>query len=505
MKNLNNTPSPTLENRWLIIITIMLVTILEVLDSTIVNIALPKMMSSLGANQDQITWVLTSYIVASAIFVPLTGFLSHRIGIKQLLVISITGFMISSFLCGISQSLAEIVLFRLLQGAFGASLIPLSLSVLRTSFSLAEQGKAMAIWGIGIMTAPAFGPTLGGYITQHASWRWIFYLNTPICIIGLLLTLIAIKPSKKTKQKIDYIGILLMFIGIGALQIFVDKGNTNDWFNSNFILLLSVVSTFCIILFIMRSLSHKTPVINLAIYKDRNFSLSCILLTGYAACMFGLITLEPIMLETLFHYTAIIAGITMAPLGLLSAFGMMLSSILMKKINIKRIVITGLLLCALGTYLMSTSITPHTMQSTFILIFCLQGLGMGLFMVPLSTYALATIAKPQITEASGLFSYARLIGASLGISLLNTLTTRLMQINWNALGGNISVFSGNLRLWLSEHHLKLHSPKTIIILSKMLGHQSGLLSFTQSFRLVSILFMILIPLVIAMKKVNLSD
>src|SRR3990167_4854991 len=210
--------------KTLIIVTIMLVAVLAVLASTIVNVALPNMMQSLNANQDQITWVLTSYVVAAAMMLPLTGFLSNRIGIKNLLLVDIAGFLVSSFLCGTANALNMMVFYRLLQGGFGAALIPLSQSILRESFPLEEQGKAMAIWGLGIMAAPVFGPTIGGFILAHASWRWIFYLNTPFCILGMLMTIAVIPASKKINRQIDFLGVLLMFAGIGALQIMLDQG-----------------------------------------------------------------------------------------------------------------------------------------------------------------------------------------------------------------------------------------------------------------------------------------
>src|SRR3990167_4974573 len=256
-----------MQKKYLIIITIMLVAILEVLDATIVNVALPNMMPSLNANQNQITWVLTSYVVAAAMMLPLTGFLSHRIGTKNVLLMDIIGFMASSFLCGTANSLDIMVFYRLLQGGFGAALIPLSQSILRQSFPLEEQGKAMAIWGLGIMAAPIFGPTIGGFILAHASWRWIFYLNMPFCLFGLIMTIIVIPPYEKKLQKIDLLGVALMFIGIGCLQIFLDQGNSNNWFHSNFILLMFTTSIFCIILFLLRTASHKNPVITLAIFK----------------------------------------------------------------------------------------------------------------------------------------------------------------------------------------------------------------------------------------------
>jgi len=492
------------EKRWLIITTIMVVAILEVLDSTIVNVALPNMMPALGANQKEITWVLTSYVVASAMIIPLTGFLNKRIGHRRLLLTSISGFMISSLLCGTAHSLSSMILFRLFQGAFGAALIPLSQAILRENFPLKEQGKAMAIWGIGIMAAPAFGPTLGGFITQYSSWRWIFYINTPFCLISLLLTLLVIKPSKKRKEKIDYFGILLMFIGVGAFQVFLDQGNNKNWFTSNFILLLSIVSAICIILFILRNLKHRYPVITFSIFKNRNFSLSTLILAIFSGCVFGVITLQPIMLETLFGYTPMTAGITMSSLGIFSAAGMIIAWKLMSKVNVKHLLISGLLIGSLGASYLS-SLNLFAAQSNFIMANMIIGLGIGLLMVPLSTYALATIQKQYITEGSGLFSYGRMLGTSIGISLLSTLVARETQINWNRLGAHISKFSNNLRLWLLHQQWTLKNPQTAAILQQKLLHQANMIAFIDAYYLVAIAFIVLIPLVLMMKKVTLGN
>lgn len=495
------TPDNLYQRRWLIIATIMMVAMLEVLDSTIVNVALSAMMPSLGANQNQITWVLTSYVVASAIMLPLTGFFSNRLGQKQLLLINISGFLVSSLLCGAANSLAEMVVFRVLQGAFGAALIPLSQAILRETFPLSEQGKAMAIWGIGVMAAPVFGPTLGGYITEHMNWRWIFYINFPICILGILLTLWVIPRGEKRQQKIDWLGLILMVVGIGALQIFLDKGNENDWLNSNFILALLVTSAFCLIYFVIRSLKHPSPVIKLKIYRDHNFSICCALLFLYCGTVFGLVTLEPIMLEQLFNYPAVTAGWMMAPLGLASALGMFFIPVLMKRINIKIIFIIAMSFCAFGanrfTHLnLEASMREFLIDNTFV------GLGMGMFVVPLSTYALATVSREDITEGSGLFSYARMLGTSVGISILSTLVTRMTQVNWHTLISRFTPFNPQLHIWFTHQHLPYLSPIGIARLSAQLQAQASLLGFLDGFKSIAIMFVILIPFILTLKSVN---
>lgn len=482
----------------------MLVAILEVLDSTIVNVALPNMMPSLGANQDEITWVLTSYVVAAAMMLPLTGFLSHRIGTKNLLLLDITGFLISSFACGTATSLNLMVFYRLFQGGFGAALIPLSQSILRESFPLEEQGKAMAIWGLGIMAAPVFGPTIGGYIVAHASWRWIFYLNAPVCMLGIIMTIAIIPASKKIPDKIDLLGVLLMFIGIGCLQILLDQGNSNNWFHSNFILLLALTSVISTMIFIIRSTTHATPVITLSIFKDRNFTLCTILLTLYCGCLFGFVTLEPIMLENLFHYTPMIAGTTMIVIGVSSGIAMGLSSVLINKINIKIILTTSMLATAIGAFYFS-SLSLSASEHNFIIGNAIFGFGLGFFMVPLTTYSLATLPSKHITEAAGLFAYGRMLGTSIGVSLLSTLVARETQINWQRLGEHVNVFNNNLRIWLYQHHLTLHSPQAIGELQATLAAHASMIAFIDAFFLIGILLLVFMPLVLMIKTIELKE
>lgn len=491
------------KQKSMIIFTIMLVAILEVLDSTIVNVALPNMMPSLSANQDQITWVLTSYVVAAAMMLPLTGYLSNRFGIKQLLIIDVTGFMVASFACGMASDLNSMVIYRLLQGGFGAALIPLSQAILRESFPLEEQGKAMSIWGLGIMAAPVFGPTIGGYIVAHATWRWIFYINAPVCLLGILMIIFVIPKTPSQPKKIDLLGILFMFTGIGCLQIFLDQGNSNNWFQSNSILLLAVISAFSLIVFIVRSFNHPTPVIKLAIFKDRNFSLCTLLLTLYCGCLFGVVTLQPIMLENLFHYTPMQAGKTMIAIGVASAISMGSSSFLMTRISIKLILSAALIVAAIGVFYMS-QLSLEATNLNFIIADAFFGFGLGLFMVPLTTYSLATLPHEDIPEAAGLFSYGRMLGTSVGVSLLSTLVARLTQINWSELGMHINIFSNNLRMWLAQQHLSIHSPQAIGELQSTLASQASMLAFLGAYRLISILLICFLPLVLMLKHVNLQ-
>lgn len=501
-ETLSTTPK-TDSNKWLIVITIMLVAILEVLDSTIVNVALPAMMPSLGANQEQITWVLTSYVVAAAVMLPLTGFLTNRIGQKKLLLIDISGFLISSILCGMSTDLSVMVVFRLFQGAFGAALIPISQAVLRQTFPVEEQGKAMAIWGLGIMVAPVLGPTLGGFITEHSSWRWIFYINLPICLIGFVMTGIFIKETKRVKQKIDWLGMALMFLGIGSLQVFLDQGNSKNWFDSHTIQVLCVTSAISIIWFIARSLKHRHAVISISIFKDRNFTICTISLAIFAACIFGFLTLEPIMLESIYGYTSLLAGITLSPMGIASALMMILSAGLVRIFSPKTLISCGVLFCAAGLYSMA-HMTLSAAQSNFIVANSLIGAGMGLFMVPITTYSLITLPAHEVTEGAGLFAYGRMLGSSIGISLLSTLVTRETQINWNRFGGAINEFNNNLHHWLSSQQLTLTNPKSYSILANTLHRHASMVAFVDAYILITIMLILLVPLIWLLKTVDMS-
>lgn len=494
--------------RWLVTLTVILVAVVEVLDMTIVNVSLPNMMGALGADNEQITWVLTSYVVSAAICMPLTGFLVNRIGQKKLLLVNIIGFLIASTLCGLSTSLMEMVIFRVMQGVFGAALVPLSQIILRETFTAEEQGKAMAIWGIGIMVAPVLGPTLGGYITEALNWRWVFYINIPVCAIAFLLAWQLIKENPTRQDKIDWLGLFLMALGIGCLQIFLDRGNQEDWFNSKEILTLFIFWTVSLGLFIWRGSRINDNIINLRLFLDRNFFSGCLLMMLYSVGIFGIITIQPLLLEGYMHYSTSASGIIMAPRGLATAIGMMMVASLIKKYDARYIAGTGLFISALGTWLMSS----HTLNASIFYMMwttSVQGFGMGLFFVPLSVIAFSTLPKTAIAEAAGIFSFSRNLGISIGVSILSTLISRETQANWNRLGGHINVYNPNLTYWLNHQHWNLHDPLTLGTLQEQLAGQAAVIAFNDVFWLVAITFFALIPLIFMLKKpehlVSISD
>ncbi len=497
-----NSPSEY-DKRWWITVAVMLVAIVEVLDMTIVNVALPNMMGALGANADQITWVLTSYIVSSAICMPLTGFLVNRVGRKRLLLIDIVGFLLSSMLCGLTNDLTTMVIFRTLQGAFGATLVPLSQYILRDTFSHDEQGKAMAIWGIGIMAAPVLGPTLGGYITENLDWRWIFYINVPVCIIAFFMTIKFIKETVRIKQSIDWVGLFWMALGIGTLQVFLDQGNEYNWLSSDYIITLIAISGFSLALFAYRGARYSHNIINLHLFKDRNLSLACIILTLYCLNMFGLMAIQPMMLENLMNYPTETTGIVMAPRGFASAVGMAIVVPLMKRIDHRWFIGIGALLSAYGSYLMA-EVSLSTGPYFIALSGAVQGLGMGILFVPISAIALSTLSPKDTAEGSGLFSFGRSLGSSIGISILGTLVSELTQINWNRLGGHINPSNPALMQWLAAQNLTLSNPLTPQLLGQELSRQASMVAFVDCYWFTAIGFLVIIPLTFFFSKTDFS-
>ncbi len=489
----------TESRRWLITFAVMLVTVLEVLDLTIVNVALPYMKGTLNATTDQISWVLTSYVVSSGIMMPLTGYLIERFGLKRLILTNILGFMISSMFCGMSVSLGMMVACRIAQGVFGASLVPVSQFILRTIFPPEQITKAMAIWGIGIMAGPILGPTLGGYITDTLNWRWIFYVNVPMCMLAFFMCMKLLEETERKWIKTDWLGMFLLATMVGSFQIFLDRGNQVDWFSSASIRWLFVITLTSFIVFIARGISIKNNIINLRLFLNRNFSLGCLMLVLFVSSMFSVLTLQPILMETFMNYDANISGLVMAPRGIASAFGMAFIPFLAKHIDIRKIIVVGLIFCSFGTYLM-TKINLLISPSIFVEIGIIQGLGMGLVFVPISSLTLATLPREDYGEASGLFSFWRSLGISIGISIMVTLLTNNSQRNWNQLGSHIQPFNPQLQHWLTQNHLHLYDKFTLLQLSTQLTNQAYMISFLNDFLLGTFAFMIIIPLAFLLQK-----
>ncbi|HAU2125139.1 TPA: DHA2 family efflux MFS transporter permease subunit [Legionella pneumophila] len=499
-----NNPSDTLSasQRWIITVAIMAATLMQVLDTTIVNVALPHMQGSLGASPDETTWTLTSYLVASAIFMPLTGYFTDRFGRKAYLLLSIIGFTLTSALCGAATSIVQMVVFRLLQGIFGAGLVPLSQAILTDIFPDNERGKAMAIWGMGVMVGPILGPSLGGYLTDIASWRWTFYVNIPFGIAATLMVFHFVPDTLKKARKMDWIGMILIALAVGSIQYVLDRGNQMDWFAALDIRTATFLGLISLCGFIAYSIKNKSNALfDISIFQDRNFVLSSLLLAILGLGMYGTMVIQPQMLQGLLDYPVLIAGLIMAPRGIASMFSMMIVGKLTNQVQPRWLISIGVLLSASGIYIM-THYSQDVSLSWLIWPLILQGFGLGLIFVPLSSVAFSTLPSSARSEAAGLYSLLRTIGSSVGISITITFLSRHTQIAWNQIGGSIQLYNPALMEYLQPWHLKATDPQAAALLLNELGKQSLMLSYINTFAFIMWSFLIMLPFVLLLKQNN---
>ncbi len=418
----------------------MLATIMQALDTTIANVALPSMQGAMSATQDQISWVLTSYIVAAAIFTPLTGVLAGRLGRKQVFIVSVIGFTIASMLCGASTSLTEIVIFRLLQGVFGAGLVPLSQAILLDTFPVERHGSAMAIWGLGVMVGPILGPSLGGYLTEYYNWRWVFYINLPVGLLALVGIITSVPRSSAGRQhQFDYLGFIFLSIAIGALQLMLDRGQSLDWFSSNEVVIEAVAAGLFLYMFLVRMFTADNPFIEPGLFTDRNFIVGLMFIFVIGTTLYATLALLPPFMQHLMGFPVITTGYILAPRGLGTMVAMIIVGRLIGRIDTRLLILTGLGLTALALHAMSSftlEVSPSLLAWTGII----QGLGFGFVFVPLSTNTFMTLPSRFRTEGTAMYSLIRNIGSSIGISVVVTLLARNIQINHASLAANLNPF-----------------------------------------------------------------
>src|SRR5256885_3397733 len=387
--------------RNMVTICAMTATIMQALDTTIANVTLPYMQGSLSASQDQINWVLTSYIVAASIMTPPTGFLAGRVGRKRLFLVAVAGFTVASMLCGMAQSLVQIVLFRILQGMFGASLVPLSQSVLLDVYPKERQGFAMAMWGIAVMVGPVLGPVLGGWLTENYTWRWVFYINLPIGVLTFL-GIITFLPEtdQNARAKLDWFGFGTLSLAIGALQVLLDRGEQLDWFGSGEIWIEAIVAASAFYLFLVHTFTADQPFVRPALFRDRNFAAGTLFIAIVGISYLASLALLTPYLQRLMNYPIVTAGLVMGPRGLGTMAAMMIVGQLVGRVDTRLLVALGLGLTAWPMYEM-TGWTPDVSQQTIIINGLIQGAGLGFLFVPLSTVTLSTLAPEQRTEGAG--------------------------------------------------------------------------------------------------------
>ena len=430
-------------NKWLITVTVMLPTMMEIIDTSVANVALPHIQGSFSAGVDEITWVLTSYLVSNAVVLPMTGWLGRMFGRKRYLITCITLFTVASLLCGAAPNLGMLIFFRVLQGAAGGALQPMSQAILLETFPPQEQGMAMAVFGVGAMFGPIIGPALGGWITDNINWRWIFYINLPAGVIAVTMVKYFIfDPSymKRVKMKIDYLGLGFLTVGLGALQIVLDKGQREDWFSSSFIVLFAVISAACLVLLIIVELRHEHPIVNLRLFKNSGFSSGNFLMFIFGFTLYSTIVLIPLFLQTLMGYDATLAGMVLAPGGVATLLMMPIVGTALKRLDGRYIILTGLLTASYALYLMS-NFTLDASYWTFVWPRVVLGVGLAMIFVPLTTLTFSTMEKSQMGDATGLFNLLRNTGGGVGIAVTATLLQRYSQVFQNVLVSHVNPYN----------------------------------------------------------------
>jgi DHA2 family multidrug resistance protein len=486
--------------RLMITLAVMSATLIQVLDTTIVNVALPHMAGQLGATTDQISWVLTSYLVSSAIVMPLTGYFADTLGRKRFLLGCIAGFVAASALCGVAQSLFQIVAFRLLQGVFGAALVPLSQAIMADAYPPEERGKAMAIWGLGVMVGPVLGPTLGGWLTDIASWRWTFYINVPVGALSFFLASQYVPHSELRARRMDWTGLILLGVGVAGLQYMLDRGTSQDWFSANDIRLSAVATVVGLLGFAWHSLRlGEHALFDLRIFKDRNFAMSCLVMGALGLGLFGGLVLQPILLEGLLGYPIVTTGFVMAPRGIATAIAMLVVGRLVSKVDPRLLIGTGMLVSAAGSYAM-TRYSLDIGVFTIIWPAFLQGLGLGLIFVPLSTIAYATLDRKLMAEAAGIYSLVRTVGAAAGISVVTTLLTRQAQVLWNELGAHVTAYNPAYLDYVRSLGLSPTDPHAIAVVAAQVAQQAQLGAMLDVFQVTTWSFLLMLPLVLLLRR-----
>ncbi|HEY4369609.1 MAG TPA: DHA2 family efflux MFS transporter permease subunit [Steroidobacteraceae bacterium] len=484
-------------NRRMITATVMLASILQTLDNTIANVALPHMQGSLSATQEQMSWVLTSYIVAAAIMTPLSGWLATQFGRRRLFVASIAGFTIASILCGIAQSLPQMVLFRAIQGLAGAALVPMSQAVLFDINPPENHGKAMAAWGQGVLVGPMLGPILGGWLTDNYSWRWVFYINLPLGILALAGVLAFMPKTETRRSHFDFLGFALLSLGIGALQVMLDRGSIRDWFSSTEIWVEMTLAGLAIYLFAVHSATSEHPFIRPGLFKDRNFITGNLFIFVVGVVLFATLALVPTMLQVLLGYPVYQAGLLTAPRSLGTLIAMMIVGRMVGKIDTRLIIAVGFVLTAVSLWQM----TGFNMQMDEGPIFwsgIIQGFGTGIAYVPLAAMTFATLPGDLRNEGTAMFSLTRNIGSSIGISVVQALLTSNTQVMHASLAEHVSPF--NLLNRNPQLAAQLTSPQGIAAVNAGLTGQASMVAYIDDFQLMLILTLLALPLLLLVRR-----
>jgi MFS transporter, DHA2 family, multidrug resistance protein len=486
-------------NPWIVAVAVMFATFMEVLDTTVVNVSLPHIAGSLSASVDEAAWALTSYLVANAIILPMTGWIANYFGRKRTLLAAVFGFTAASFLCGLATSLPMLIFFRVIQGATGGALQP------------KDRGKAMAFWGLGIVVAPMLGPVIGGYLTDNFSWRWVFYINLPVGLASVIMTrLFIFDPPYIRRQStgIDYWGIGLLALGVGALQVVLDKGQEEDWFESNWILGITTIAVIGIIAFVVREIRARDPVVHLRVFKNRTYAAGVFLMTMLGFVLYGSMLLLPIFLQTLLGYSAVDAGIAMAPRGLGSFLMMPIVGTVLGRFDPRKVLAVGLVGASLSLYQLSQLNLNAGYWDIFWPQF-LQGACLAMLFVPLTTATMDPIPKEEMGNATSMFNLMRNLGGGFGIAAATTFLFRRQQFHTQRMGEHIDAMNVQAHQWLNSAQsamvMRGVDPSTAggRAYGSLWGsvmRQASMLSFIDTFRAMAIVFLMVLPFLLIMKR-----
>ena len=508
-------PAARIINPWIIALTVTLATFMEVLDTSVANVALPHIAGSLAASQDESTWVLTSYLVSNAIVLPISGWVSSVIGRKRFYMSCVALFTISSFLCGLAPSLGALIFFRVLQGAGGGGLQPSEQAILADTFPARQRGMAFAVYGMAVVLAPAIGPALGGWITDNFDWRWIFFINIPVGMLSLFLTNMLISDPEYLERRpksfrVDYIGLGLLALGLGSLQVVLDKGQRDDWFGSRFILGMSILCVSTLLAAILWEWFQKDPIIDLHLFKERSFAVGNLLIFMVGFALLSSTVLLPQFQQELLGYTAEKAGLALMPGGFALLFVMPLVGFLLSKYDARRLLIFGLAVLAFSLFRMTrfdTLIDFRTAATARVL----QTIGLAFLFIPINTVAYAFLPPGKNNAASGLINLFRNIGGSVGISLVTTVLARRAQFHQSVLSAQINDGSGPFRNVLASltRTLIAHgsspyeaSRQAYAVVANQIDQQATMLAYIDNFWLIGVLVAAMIPFVFLMKKVK---
>ena len=498
-------------NPWIVAIAVMFGTFMEVLDTTVVNVSLPHIAGDLSAGVDEATWALTSYLVANAIILPITGWLANYFGRKRLLMMSVTGFTVASFFCGFSINLPMLIFFRIVQGAAGGSLQPLSQAVLLEAFPPDKRGRAMGFWGLGIVVAPILGPVLGGWLTDSYSWRWVFYINIPVGIASILMTRMFVHDPpyiQRSKGGVDAWGIGMLAVWIAALQVMLDKGQQEDWFSSRWITTLATVGAITLVLFLVREFVAKAPVVDLRAFKERTFATGTFLMMVLGFVLYGSMVLLPLWLQQLLGYPALQAGIALAPRGIGSFLAMPLVGAMLGKFDARKFLAFGLVLSSITLWEFSRLSLEAGYWNFFWPQF-FQGISLAFLFVPLTTVTMGLIPRERMGNATSIFNLLRNLGGSFGIAAVTTMTARYQQVHTNVLAEHVTRFDPQAMQVLQGLTQTMRArgsgpgladQQAAAAMFGMVQRQAAILSYLDVFRVLAGIFLLMVPLLLLMKK-----